>query len=90
MFWFCRVGGELVKVDPLCGEAAIEKMFPSNVVLTSDKVFEGLRIFRGVDGWGWPVLEAQEEEAFDVVRAAPCVAVGADCAEKVVEHRVVR
>ena len=79
-----------MKVDPLCGEAAIEKMFPSNVVLTTDKVFEGLGIFRGVDGWGWPVLEAQEEEAFDVVRAAPCVAVGADCAEKVVEHVVVR
>ena len=67
-----------MKVYPLCSKAAIEKMFPSDVVLTSDKVFEGVRIFRGVDRWGWPMLEAQEEEAFGVVRAAPCVAVGAD------------
>ena len=78
MFWFGRVGGEFVKVNPLGGKAAIEKMFPSDAVLTSDEVSEGVRIFRGVDRWGWPVLEAQEEEAFGVVRAAPCVAVGAD------------
>ena len=85
MFWFCRVGGELVKVDPLCGKAAIEKMFPSNVVLTSDKVFEGLGIFRRVDVWGWAVLEAQEKETFGVIGATPFVAVITNCAKKLLK-----
>ena len=45
MFGIIRIGHELMNVYPLCGEAAIEEMFPANVVLALDEVFEGVGIF---------------------------------------------
>jgi len=78
-----------VEVYLFC-EAAIEEIFPSNVMLTLDEVFERVRVIRGVDRGCWPMLKAQEKETFGVVRATPGVAVITNCAKKVLEERDVR
>ena len=49
-----------MNVYPLCGEAAIKEMLPTDAMLTMDEVFEGLWVIRGIDRRSWPMLEAQE------------------------------
>ena len=59
-------------------------------MLTSDEVFEGMRVIRGVDWRCWPMLKTREKKTFGVVRATPGVAVITNCAKKVLEERDVR
>ena len=60
MFGIIRVCHELMDIDPLSGEAAIKEMLPTDAMLTTDEVFEGLWVLRRVDRRRRPMLEAQE------------------------------
>ena len=65
-------------VDPLGCKAAIDEVFPTNLLLAPDEVLKGVGIFQRVDGGCGPVLEAQEEKVFSVVGTVPFAAVIAD------------